>query len=162
MRLISVLLLLLLVAAGCGWKPSSGTQATPDNCTPAEGPTADTVNYEIAQLPALPGGEQWREVARGHTTNCRLYWVQVGSPSTAPDSPQQVLLFDRNSPIGTPTREPRPYIAVSAGPGADTVTVHYQWRQAGEQPCCPTGVGQVRFQVDSDGKLRALDAIPNP
>jgi len=43
---------LVLVAAGCGWKPPGGPQAAPDTCTPAQGPAADTVNQELTKLPA--------------------------------------------------------------------------------------------------------------
>jgi LppP/LprE lipoprotein len=150
---------LVLVAAGCGWKPPGGPQAAPDTCTPAQGPTADTVNHEVTKLPA-PAAGQWQEAARGHTTDCRLYWVQVSPSDAAPDSPHQVLFFDHNSPIGTPTPDPRPYVAVVSS-SADTVTVQYQWKQGNEQPCCPTGIGTARFQVGDGLTLKALDPIPN-
>jgi LppP/LprE lipoprotein len=57
--------------------------------------------------------------------------------------------------------QPRPYIAVSSG-GEDTVIVQYQWRQGQDQPCCPTGIATVRFQIGENGKLKAIDPIPNP
>jgi len=38
--------------------------------------------------------------------------------------------------------------------------VQYQWRQGQEPACCPTGVATVRFKIE-DGKLKALDPIPN-
>jgi hypothetical protein len=44
--------------------------------------------------------------------------------------------------------------------GDDTAVVQYQWRQAGEPACCPTGIGSARFTI-RDGKLEALDPIPN-
>jgi LppP/LprE lipoprotein len=71
-----------------------------------------------------------------------------------------VLFFDRNSPIGTPTPDPRPYITNTAM-GNDTAAVQYQWRQGQDPACCPTGIATVRFKVE-DGKLKALDPIPNP
>ena len=39
--------------------------------------------------------------------------------------------------------------------------VQYQWRQGNDAPCCPTGIGTVRFHIGEDGKLKALDPIPN-
>lgn len=154
---------LVLVSAGCGWSPPGGPQAKPDTCTPADGPTAETVNYQLTTLPAAQGG-RWRETARGHTTDCRLHWVQVsqvtGGPAAAPDSPGQVLFFDHDSPIGTPTPDPRPYVAV-VNSTADTVTVQYQWKQGDDRPCCPTGIGTARFQVGDGLTLKALDPIPN-
>jgi hypothetical protein len=68
-------------------------------------------------------------------------------------------LFDHNSPIGTPTPDPRPYITVTAT-GDDAATVQYQWRQSQDPACCPTGIGSVRFRIE-DGKLNALDQVPN-
>jgi hypothetical protein len=44
--------------------------------------------------------------------------------------------------------------------GNNTAVVQYQWRQGQDQACCPTGIGTVRFQI-VDGKLKALDPIPN-
>ena len=74
--------------------------------------------------------------------------------------PGQVLFFDRKSPIGTPTPDPRPYITITAM--ADGIAaVQYQWRQGEEPACCPTGIATVRFKIE-DGKLKALDPIPNP
>jgi LppP/LprE lipoprotein len=151
------MLLLGLIAAGCGWKPPSAPQE-PDTCKPTDAPAADTVTAAITGLPRL-NGATWREIGRGHTKDCRLYWVQVsaGTDSTAP---QHVLLFDRNTPLGTATPNPRPYTTVLAM-GRSTMTVQYQWRQGADQPCCPTGIAQVRYQLDENGQLKALDAIPN-
>jgi hypothetical protein len=154
-RLIVVLLSLCLIGAGCGWSPPSAPPTTSAACTQADGPTADTVAAEIAKLPAA----QWMEVVSGHTADCSLHWVVVTS-GDASDSPQQVLFFDRNSPIGTPTPDPRPYITITAM-GNDTAAVQYQWRQGQEPACCPTGIATVRFKIE-DGKLKALDPIPNP
>jgi hypothetical protein len=42
------------------------------------------------------------------------------------------------------------------------VQVQYQWRQGDEAPCCPTGIGTVRFRIGQDGALEALDPIPDP
>ncbi|MBW8712204.1 MAG: LppP/LprE family lipoprotein, partial [Mycobacterium sp.] len=75
------------------------------------------------------------------------------------DSPAQVLFFDRKSPIGTPTPDPRPYITITPTAN-DIAAVQYQWRQGQEPACCPTGIATVRFKIE-DGKLKALDPIPN-
>ena len=114
-----------------------------------------TVAAKIAKLPAA----NWSEIVSGHTADCSLHWVVVGS-GDASDSPGQVLFFDRKSPIGTATPDPRPYITVSAM-SSDTAAVQYQWRQGQEPACCPTGIATVRFKIE-DGKLKALDPIPNP
>jgi hypothetical protein len=154
-RLITVVLLSLgLLAAGCGWSPPSPPVTSSAGCGQADGPSADTVAAEIAKLPAA----QWSEIVNGHTADCSLHWVVVTS-GDASDSPGQVLFFDRKSPIGTPTPDPRPYITVTAM-GNDTAAVQYQWRQGQEPACCPTGIATVRFKVE-DGKLKALDPIPN-
>jgi hypothetical protein len=88
-----------------------------------------------------------------------LNWVVVGS-GDASDSPHQVLFFDRNNSLGPATAEPRPYITVTTM-GNDTVNVQYQWRQGQDPACCPTGIGQVRFKIGDDGKIKSLDPIPN-
>jgi hypothetical protein len=153
-RLIAVMLVALL-AVGCGFNPPSSPPTTSAGCTQAEGPNEDTVAAEIAKLPAA----NWMEILRGHTADCTLHWVVVTS-GDASDSPGQVLFFDRKSPIGTPTPEPRPYITVTPI-GNDTAAVQYQWRQGQDPACCPTGIATVRFKVE-DGKLKALDPIPTP
>ncbi len=153
-RLIAVVLSLGLIAAGCGWSPPSGPPTSSATCTQADGPSADAVAAEIAKLPAA----QWGEIVSGHTADCSLHWVVVSS-GDASDSPGQVLFFDRKSPIGTPTPDPRPYITITAM-GNDTAAVQYQWRQGQDPACCPTGIATVRFKVE-DGKLKALDPIPN-
>jgi hypothetical protein len=153
-RLIAVLTL-GLIAAGCGFNPPSAPPTTSAACTKDDGPSEDTVAAEIAKLPAAP----WIEVISGYTADCTLHWVVVTS-GDASDSPAQVLFFDRKTPIGTPTPEPRPYITITPT-GNDTASVQYQWRQGGDPACCPTGIATVRFKVE-DGKLKALDPIPNP
>ena len=155
--LVVIASLLAFVTAGCGWSPPSAEPPPASTCTADDGPAADVVAAEIAKL---PGGTQWRETARGNTGDCKLYWVQVASASPAPEAPGQVLFFDAGTPIGTPTPEPRPYVAV-VNSGPDTVTVQYQWRQGADQACCPTGIGSVRFQ-SADGALKALDPVPGP
>ena len=62
-----------------------------------------TVAAKIAKLPAA----NWSEIVSGHTAECILHWVVVSS-GDASDTPGQVLFFDRKSPIGTPTPDPRP------------------------------------------------------
>lgn len=162
MRLTPVIMLSVatLTAAGCGWSPPSASPPKPDTCAPTDGPDPGTVQREIAGTPPATPGATWTEVARGHTLDCRLYWVQIGSSTPQPDSAQQVLFFDRQTPLGTATPQPRPYTSVLPG-GEDTVTVQYQWRQGDEAPCCPTGIGTVRFRIGPDGKVEALDPIPN-
>jgi hypothetical protein len=154
-RLIAVVFVLGLIAAGCGWSPPAPPTTTSVGCTPADGPSADTVAAEIAKLPAA----QWIEVVSGHTADCSLHWTVVTS-GDASDSPGQVLFFDRKSPIGAATPDPRPYITVTAQ-GNDTAAVQYQWRQGQDPACCPTGIATVRFKTE-DGKLKALDPIPSP
>jgi hypothetical protein len=136
-------------------EPAQWAATSSATCTQADGPSADTVAAEIARLPAA----QWHETVSGHTADCSLHWVVVSS-GDASDSPGQVLFFDRKSAIGTPTPDARPYITITAV-GNDTAAVQYQWRQAQEPACCPTGIGTVRFNIE-DGKLKALDPIPNP
>ena len=88
-----------------------------------------------------------------------MYWVQV-SAGTDPAAPQHLLFFDRNTPLGTATPQPKPYTMV-LNSGENTVTVQYQWAKGGDTPDRPTGIAQVRFQLGDDGKLKALDPIPN-
>jgi hypothetical protein len=156
--LIPVVLALGLIATGCGSSPTSApttsAATTSAACTKDDGPSEDTVAAEIAKLPAA----QWEQIVSGHTVDCSLHWVVVGS-GYASDSPAQVLFFDRKNPIGTPTPEPRPYITITPA-GDDTASVQYQWRQGQDPACCPTGVATVRFKVE-DGKLKALDPVPN-
>jgi len=151
---MTVVLVLGLTAAGCGFKPPAAPPTTSAACTQADGPSADTVAAEIAKLPSA----QWSEIVSGHTADCSLHWVVVTS-GDASDSPGQVLFFDRKSPIGPPTPDPRPYITINAI-GNNTAAVQYQWRQGQQPACCPTGVATVRFKIE-DGKLKALDPIPN-
>ena|SRR5262245_19929901 len=153
-RLIAVVLVLGLTAAGCGSSPPGSPPTSSAACSTADGPTEDTIANEIKQLPAA----QWSEIVRGHTADCSLHWVVVTS-GDASDSPGQVLFFDRKTPIGTPTPDPRPYITINAV-GNDTAAVQYQRRQGQDPACCPTGIATVRFKVE-DGKLKALDPIPN-
>jgi hypothetical protein len=157
-RLIAVLLTLGLIAVGCGWSPPAAPPTNTAGCTSGAGPAPDTVAYEVNQLPELPAGQKWRETASGHSADCGLHWVQVAS-GDASDSPQQVMFFDHNASIGSPTPDPRPYIAVTPT-GNDTATVQYQWRQGQDPACCPTGIGTVRVKIE-DGKLKSLDPIPN-
>jgi hypothetical protein len=147
------IMMLGLLAAGCGWSPSGSIASNP-GCAESDSPTKDTVDSAINQLP----GATWKQSARGNTPDCQLQWVVVTSGDAA-DSPQQVLFFDRNTAIGSPTPDPRPYISVAAL-GNSIASVQYQWRQNGEPACCPTGIGNVRMKIDN-GKLSALDPIPN-
>ncbi len=132
----------------------------PDTCKESDGPTSDTVRQAIASVPITTPGTNWVEIARSHTRNCRLYWVQIIPTIASESTPQQLLFFDHNIPLGTATPNPKPYITVLP-PSDDTITVQYQWQKGNDQPCCPTGVGTVKFRIGSDGKLQALGKIPN-
>lgn len=155
-RGISALTITAAVVAGCGWSPKAPPPAGPDTCTSSDGPHPEVVTAAVRAMPSGP----WTVVGSGHTSNCALYWVQVGPLKKAPDSLQQVLFFNKNTPLGSPTPNPRPYITVTAAT-ADSVNVQYQWQQANDKPGLPTGIGSVRFTVDN-GKLKALDPIPGP
>lgn len=149
------LLAMVLVAAGCGSSPPPAAPSTSASCSPSDAPSADVIAAEIGKLPAA----QWRESDRGHTVDCRLHWVVVTS-GDADDSPQQVLFFEHQRPLGTPTPQPRPYISVMPT-GNETAVLQYRWRQGDDPACCPTGIGNVRFRV-VDGRLTAVDPIPGP
>ncbi|WP_454790899.1 LppP/LprE family lipoprotein [Mycolicibacterium lutetiense] len=160
-RLIAIVAFVGLLAVGCGWSPSSAPPPKPDTCAPSDGPSADTVEDQIAKLPAPAAGKEWTQIGTGHTSNCRLYWVQVGQSNPAPNSVGQLLFFDRQTPIGPATPEPRPYINVVTN-ADDTVVVNYQWQQGHDSPSSPTGIATVRFRIGDDGKLVAVDPIPKP
>jgi hypothetical protein len=151
-RLIAVVFACLLIA-GCGADQQASPPTTSAACTKDDGPAEDAVDAAVAKLPAA----QWEEIVSGHTADCSLHWVVVGS-GYASDSPSQVLFFNRKTPIGTPTPDPRPYVTV-APTGDDTVSVQYKWRQGQDPACCPSGAATVRFKAQ-DGKLKALDPIP--
>ena len=129
-------------------------------CKDSDAPTADTVRKAIASVPLAVPGTNWVEIARGHTGNCRLYWVQIIPTIASESTPQQLLFFDHNRPLGPATPNPKPYITVLP-PSDSIVTVQYQWRVGGDQPCCPHGIGTVKFQIGRDGKLQALGKVPN-
>ncbi|SPM36001.1 hypothetical protein MRAB57_3838, partial [Mycobacterium rhizamassiliense] len=153
-------ILLVLLAAACGAKPAPPQAVRADSCKDADGPTADTVRQAIAAVPVEVAGSSWVEIARGHTKNCRLYWLQVIPTIASESTPQQLLFFDHNRPLGTPTPNPKPYITVLPV-NDDTVTVQYRWQTGNEEPCCPKGSGTVKFQIGHDGKLQALGKIPH-
>lgn len=155
-RAVPLLLAVPLIASSCGWKPPNSAPPTSAGCKTEDTPSADTVAVAVQGL-----GGRWHETSSGHTGDCRLHWVVVGTGDTAPDAAAQVLFFDRNSPLGPPTPRPRPYTTV-VPLGDKIATVQYQWLQGADKPCCPTGIAQVRFQIGEDGKLKALDPIPNP
>jgi len=118
------------------------------------------VRQAIASVPVEVADSSWVEIGRGHTKNCRLYWVQIIPTIASESTPEQLLFFDHNTPLGTPTPNPKPYITVLPA-GEDTVTVQYQWQVGGDEPCCPKGIGTVKFQIGSDGKLQALGKVPH-
>ncbi|OBI17249.1 hypothetical protein A5714_01200 [Mycobacterium sp. E2462] len=150
----------LLLASACGWKASVPPAARPDTCTESDGPTADTVRRAITAVPVAVPGTIWVEIGRGHTRNCRLHWVQIIPTIATESTPQQLVFFDHNTVLGTPTANPKPYITVLPA-SDDTVTVQYQWQKGNDQLCCPTGIGTVKFKIGPDGKLQALGKIPN-
>jgi LppP/LprE lipoprotein len=150
----------ILLASGCGSKPPASPSARPDTCKESDGPTSGTVRQAIASVPISTPNTNWVEIGRGHTRNCRLYWVQVIPTIASESTPQQLLFFDHNTLLGAPTPNPKPYLTVLP-PADDTITVQYQWQKGNDQPCCPTGIGTVKFRIGSDGKLQALGKIPN-
>ncbi|WP_040630140.1 LppP/LprE family lipoprotein [Mycobacterium colombiense] len=154
------MIFLVLLASGCGWKPPAPPQARPATCKDSDGPTADTVRRAITAVPIAVPGTIWVEMGRGHTRNCRLHWVQIIPTIASESSPQQLLFFDHNTPLGSPTPNPKPYITVLP-PSEDTVTVQYQWQKGNDQLCCPTGIGTVKFRIGPDGKLQTLGKVPN-
>jgi hypothetical protein len=151
---------LLMAGAGCGWKPPTPPPPPPDKCKPSDGPANDTVRRAIFAVPVETQGSSWVEIGRGHARKCRLQWVQIVPSIASESTPQQLLFFDQNTPLGTATPNPKPYITVLP-PGDDTVTVQYQWQVGKDEACCPTGIGTVKFQIGSDGKLQALGKIPH-
>jgi len=153
-------ILLVLLASACGGKPASLPSSPRDTCKEVDGPKADTVQRAIAAVPVEVPGSSWVEIARGHAKKCRLQWVQIIPTIASESTPQQLLFFDHNTPLGAPTPNPKPYITVLP-PGDDTITVQYQWRIGNEEPCCPKGIGTVKFQIGPDGKLQALGKIPH-
>jgi hypothetical protein len=116
----------------------------------------------VSTLPVATPGSGWAEAARGHTHSCRLYWVQVKPTNATAASPAQLLFFDHNVPLGTPTPNPKPYTTVLASTD-DVVRVQYQyqWQVAGDSVCCPTGIGTVLYQIGPGGKLVTRGAVPN-
>lgn len=154
MRRRSVVLFGAFAVAGCGFNPPAPPAASPAVC--ADGPTPEVVQQAIAGV--APG---WVETARGHANNCRLHWVEVAPKGATASSMNQVLFFDRNTVLGTPTPDPRPYLTVLPS-GPDAALVQYQWLVGDEPSCCPTGLGTVRFRIGGDGALEPLDPIPGP
>lgn len=155
-----IVIVLILLASGCGWKPAAPPPARPDTCKDSDGPTGDTVRRAITAVPITIPGTIWVEMGRGHTRNCRLYWVQIVPTIASESTPQQLIFFDHNTPLGSPTSNPKPYITVLP-PSDDTVTVQYQWQKGNDQLCCPTGIGTVKFRIGPDGKLQTLGKVPN-
>jgi LppP/LprE lipoprotein len=158
---LSVIVMLIgLAAAGCADKSSPPPAAKPDNCKQSDSPTSDTVRHAIASVPIEVPGSTWVEIGRGHTRKCQLNWVQIIPTIASESTPQQLLFFDRNTPLGPATPNPKPYLTVLA-PSDDTVNVQYRWRVGNDQECCPTGIGSVKFQIGPDGRLEALGPIPH-
>jgi hypothetical protein len=141
-------ILLILLASACGGKPTTPPASSrADTCKESDGPSADTVRQAISSVPVEVAGSSWVEIGRGHTKNCRLYWVQIIPTIASESTPQQLMFFDHNRPLGTPTPNPKPYITVL--PAGD------------DEPCCPKGIGTVKFQIGPDGKLQALGKVPH-
>lgn len=160
MRRLVAMILLILVAAACGSKPVGAPSKPSAACKDSDGPSDDTVRRAVASVPIAIPGTTWVEIARGHTGNCRLHWVHLIPTIAGESTPQQLIFFDHNTPLGEPTPNPKPYITVLP-PSDDTVTVQYRWRVGDDEPCCPSGHGTVGFQIGPNGKLRALGKIPN-
>ncbi|HEU0189680.1 MAG TPA: LppP/LprE family lipoprotein [Mycobacterium sp.] len=158
----------LASVAGCGLGPAPPPKPSTDTCTDSDGPSLDAVRRAIAAVPPPtrdPGDPEtaalstWTESARGHTRNCRLHWVKLVVTDAMASSPEQLLFFDHDTPLGSPTTNPKPYTTVLSS-GEDTVTVQYQWQVGSDPSCCPTGIGTTRFRIDG-GKLKAVDSIPD-
>ncbi|BAX93452.1 LppP/LprE family lipoprotein [Mycobacterium shigaense] len=154
------MILVVLLASACGSKPAPPQASKPDSCKASDGPTADTVRQAIASVPVEVAGSSWVEIARGHTKNCRLHWVQIIPTIAGEATPQQLLFFDHDRPLGPATPNPKAYIVVLPA-NEDTVTVQYRWQVGNDEPCCPKGSGTVKFQIGADGKLQALGTIPH-
>lgn len=146
-----MLLALGVTVAGCGWQPAAPPAPPEDSCADSDGPSPDTVRRAIAAVPPIENAT-WTETARGHTRNCRLYWVKLSLADATPVGPEQLLFFDHNTPLGGP--EPQPYTTVASA-GRDTVIVQYQWRVDDDPPCCPTGGRTTRYRIGPHGKLEA-------
>lgn len=159
-QLIAALVAVGLAAAGCGWKPTSTPSPQHDSCKDSDGPTPAAVRRAIEGLPITAPASSWAEIARGHAKGCRLYWVHVIPNVATEATPQQLLFFDHNTPLGTPTANPKPYTSVLSS-SDDAVKVQYQWRLGNDPPCCPTGIGTVSFRIDATGALQPLGPIPN-
>lgn len=158
------------MTAGCGDGKSNSQQssqssspqsAKPESCKESDNPTADTVRRAIAAVPVEVPGSTWVEIGRGRSRKCRLNWVQIIPTIASESTPQQLLFFDRNNPLGSPTPNPKPYITVLPPPDDNTINVQYQWRVGKDEECCPTGKGTVKFEIGPDGKLKALGQIPH-
>lgn len=145
----AMLIAVAVGVVGCGWRPAAPPAPPEDHCTDSDGPTFDTVRRAVAAA-----GAGWTETARGHTRNCRLHWVKLGRIDAVADSPEQLLFFDRGTPLGSPTPDPRPYITVLPAT-TDTVIVQYQWRVGDDPACCPTGIATTRYRIGPHGKLEA-------
>ncbi|WP_420845364.1 LppP/LprE family lipoprotein [Mycobacterium lentiflavum] len=153
---------LAFLAASCGGKPAAPPASSrADTCKESDGPSAATVRQAIAAVPIEVAGSSWVEIGRGHTKNCRLYWVQIIPTIASESTPQQLVFFDHDRPLGTPTPNPKPYITVLPGGDNDAVTVQYQWQTGNEEPCCPKGIGTVKFHIGPDGTLQAVGKIPH-
>ena len=80
----AALLLVALAApalASCGWSPKNSAPQTSADCPAQDTPTAETVRTAIQGV-----GERWTETSRGHTGDCRLHWVVIGTGDKAPDA----------------------------------------------------------------------------
>lgn len=149
-----------VITAACGWKPGTSAPTTPDACPDSAGPSSETVQRAIDEEPVPVSGSRWIEARRGHTRDCRMYWVQIALSDATASSPEQLLFFDHGIPLGTPTPNPKPYTTVMSS-GNATVTVQYQWQVSGDEPERPTGIGTVRYRIGPDGTLMAEEPIPN-
>jgi hypothetical protein len=158
--MVATLMVLGVIAAGCGWKPGAPAPPPPDACANSDGPSNDTVEQAIDDEPAAVAGSTWTETGRGHTRNCRLFWVQIAPKNATASSPTQLLFFDHDIPLGSPTPNPKPYTTVMSS-GDASVTVQYQWQVGGDAPERPTGIGTVRYRIGPDGTLSHEDPIPN-
>ena len=98
--------------------------------------------------------------ARGTPATAGCTGCRSGPRTATAVSPEQLLFFDHNSPLGTPDAKSqaphdRAVVSVTMRCGFST------WQVAGDSVCCPTGVGTVQYQIGPSGKFVTRGPVPN-
>ena len=135
---------------------------------PLKGP--DTAAVKLNQAAAEQAVDNQLKITRAHgqakqerETGAKMTAleaiVQVGQQNPQPNSVGQLLFFDRQTPLGPATPQPRPYINVVTN-ADDSVVVNYQWQQGQDSPKAPTGIATVRFRIGAAPWRRAGTARP--